>query len=481
MLKLFKKSIALQLWLVMILLVLTILWLTGFVQTKVLEQTYYKQHLDQLTTEGKKVVHNIENNNSGGVNALSHILGLNIMIVTEDGYLKECRGMGMDMAPGTETDIFGHHGIPWGEKELQEVIQGETLYYVGKNNFLDQDVISVALPYQKLEERGMVMVSAPLSPVADRVAVLQRVTLYSGIGGIIIATLLSFLLSRSVSYPLVRMNRVARAISRGDYSQKLAIKREDEVGVLANTLDTLSRELEEKIATIERLDNTRRDFIANVSHELRTPLSVMQACTEALADGIAETEEERKEYLENIHQELLRLRRLASEVLDLRKLESGNIDFNFYPVDIFKVLQEVTHTFSAIAQKKNISLEQELDDSLPGLIRTNEDKIKQVFINILDNAVKVTPEGGKVSIKANMENGRIKFVICDSGPGINPKEQPLIWERFYKTDKSRNREGSGTGLGLPLVKRIIEAHGGEIWVESTPGQGTAFIFIVPIA
>jgi len=476
----FKKSIMLQLWLVMILLVLTTLWLTGFVQTKVLKQTYYGQHVNQLTMEGQKVVNKIESaEDPQDISTLSHILGLNIMIVNEEGYIKECRGMGMDMPPGTNADVFGHHGIPWGKEEFQKIIEGENLYYIGKNYLIDQDVLSVALPYQTPQEKGMVLVSAPLAPIAERITMLQKVTIYSGIGGIILATLLSLFLSRSVSYPLVKMNKVALAISKGDYSNRLDIKREDEIGVLANTLNSMSQEIQEKIAAIEKLDNARRDFIANVSHELRTPLSVMQACTEALADGIAETEEERQEYLENINQEILRLRRLVSEVLDLRKFESGNIDFNLYPVSVSELMQEVTKIFNTVAMKRNINLQYNLEEGLPDTIKANKDKIKQVFVNLLDNAMRLTPTGGNISVKTEKDNEFVKFTIKDSGPGIDENEQQLIWERFYKADKSRNRTSLGTGLGLPLVKSIVEAHGGEIWVESRPGEGAAFSFTIP--
>ncbi len=477
--KMFKKSIMLQLWLVMTLLVLTTLWLIGFVQTKVLEQTYYGQHINQLTIEGQKVVNKVQSGeNPADLSTLSHILGLNIMIVNEEGYIQECRGMGMDMSPGTDVDVFGHHGIPWGKEEFEKILQGEEMHYIGRNTLIDQDVLSVALPYQAPQEKGMVMVSAPLAPITERVSILQRVTVYTGIGGILLATLLSLFLSRSVSFPLVKMNKVASAISRGDYSNRLNIYREDEIGVLANTLNSMSQEIEEKISAIERMDNARRDFIANVSHELRTPLSVMQACNEALTDDIAETEEERQEYLESINQEILRLRRLVSEVLDLRKLESGNADFSFYPVNVTSLIHEVTKIFNTVALKKNIDLQLNLEGEVPD-IRANKDKIKQVFVNLLDNAMKATPEGSNIKVEMAKANGFVKFEVKDSGTGIDQNEQQLIWERFYKADKSRNRSGFGTGLGLPLVKRIVEAHGGEIWVESSPGEGAAFIFTLP--
>jgi len=478
--RIFKKNIMLQLWLVMILLVLTTLWLVGFVQTKVLEQTYYGQHIDQLTIEGEKVVNKVESaGDPESISTLSHILGLNIMIVNEDGYIKECRGMGMDMPPGTNADVFGHHGIPWGKEEFSKIIQGEKLHYIGKNPLIDQDVLSVALPYRAPSEKGMVMVSAPLAPIAERIAILQRVTIYTGFGGILLATLLSLFLSRSVSYPLVKMNKVARAISRGDYSNRLDIDREDEIGVLAKTLNSMSQEIQEKISAIEKLDNARRDFLANVSHELRTPLSVMQACNEALVDDIAETQEERQEYLNTINKEILRLRRLVSEVLDLRKLEAGNIDFEFHPVNISELVQEISQIFNTVAVKKNIRLQTHWEEDLPQNIKANKDKIKQVFVNLMDNAIRVTPEGGEIQIKVENAKESVKFTIKDSGPGIEKNEQELIWERFYKTDKAKNRSGLGTGLGLPMVKRIVEAHGGRVWVESAPGEGAAFIFTVP--
>ncbi|WP_051273435.1 sensor histidine kinase [Desulfotruncus alcoholivorax] len=480
-----RRSVVLKLWLIMVTLVLIILYITGVLQTAKLRQLYYNQQLELLTGEAKHIstIKNINDQNMN-VNLLSTLAGAfkgNIMVINKQGYIVHCIGMGMSMknVAGEKISVVGHHDLPWKKSDLQAIMQGKTVSYRGAYHFLNSDVLTVAVPlYNEGQVTGAVMLSSPLGPIEERIGTLQRNTLYAGMIGIVLATVLSLLLSRTISRPLLKMHRAARSMAFGDYSRRVEVKSQDEIGLLANSLNTLAAELQEKITTLERLDKTRREFVANVSHELRTPLSIIQGYTEALMDGMAESEAERNKYLADIHEEILRLRRLVAEILDLRKIEAGRLEMKTREVSLAHLASQVFKQFQALAKDKQITASL---DFVPGsyTVKVDPDRIKQVLINLIDNAVRVTPPGGQVKVSLKEFKDTVQVSVTDSGPGILPEEQPLIWERFYKVDKSRARTGGGTGLGLAIAKNIIEAHGGSIDVSSKPGRGSTFYFVIP--
>lgn len=481
-----SKSIVLKLWLVMVTLVLIVLYFTGTVQSGKLKKLYYSQQLEQMTKEAEHIAagQGINDNNLSSTHYLSTLADAfngNIMVTDVNGYIEHCVGMGMNIsaANGQNVSIVGHHDIPFKEEDLQSVLQGKVVSYRGPYHFLDTDVLTVAVPvYKEGKIAGTVMLSAPIAPIEERIADLQRITQYAGLVGIILATFLSLLFSRTLSRPLLNMNQAARAMARGDYSRRMDVQSKDEIGLLAESLNSLATELQEKIAALERLDQTRREFVANVSHELRTPLSIMQGYTEALIDGMASSEADRQKYLGNIHEEILRLRRLVTEILDLRKIEAGQLEMDMKAVSLSDIARRVISKLQALAEEKNISISQHFPPGLP-TAQADPDRLEQVFINLLDNAMRVTPAGGKVEVTIKDLKEKFQISISDNGPGIPLEEQPLIWERFYKVDKSRARRGDGTGLGLAIVKEIVEAHGGSIEVTSKPGEGSIFVFTIP--
>ncbi|MCL6635344.1 MAG: cell wall metabolism sensor histidine kinase WalK [Peptococcaceae bacterium] len=481
----FSKSILLKLWLVMVGLVLVVLYFTGTVQTGKLKELYYSQQLEQMTKEAEHIAASLGiyggSQNDHYLAALADALNGNVMVTDTGGYIEQCVGMGMDMrnVAHQRINVTGHHDIPLKEPELQSVLQGKAISYRGPYHFLGTDVLTVAVPlYQEGRVTGTVMLSAPLAPIEERIAELQRVTRYAGLVGIILATFLSLLFSRTLSRPLLNMNQAARAMARGDYSRRIEVKSKDEMGLLAESLNSLATKLQDKIAALERLDRTRREFVANVSHELRTPLSIMQGYTEALLDGMAGSEADRQKYLGNIHEEILRLRRLVTEILDLRKIEAGRVEMEMKEVSLADIAGRVVDKLRALAEEKKIKVIQNFPPG-PAKAWADPDRLEQVFINLLDNAIRVTHSGGRVEVAVKDLKGEIVISVSDDGPGITPEEQPLIWERFYKVDKSRTRKGGGTGLGLAIVKEIVEAHGGSIKVVSKPGEGSTFVFTIP--
>ncbi|WP_421379331.1 ATP-binding protein [Bacillus salacetis] len=230
-----------------------------------------------------------------------------------------------------------------------------------------------------------------------------------------------------------------------------------------------------------RLDKLRKDFIANVSHELRTPIAMLQGYSEAIIDDIAASEEEKKEIAKIIYDESLRMGRLVNDLLDLARMEAGHITLNKEMTDVSRFLERVTNKFQGIAKEKNISLNYlgNKSEKSNQQLFIDPDRLEQVLTNLIDNALRHTPETGSVSVNYKPSKSGILVEVSDSGSGIPEEDLPFVFERFYKADKARTRGKSGTGLGLAIAKNIIEAHNGQISVHSKLDQGTTFSFFLP--
>ncbi|RAW14665.1 sensor histidine kinase [Paenibacillus taichungensis] len=234
-----------------------------------------------------------------------------------------------------------------------------------------------------------------------------------------------------------------------------------------------------------RLEKMRRDFVANVSHEIRTPLSMMQGYSEALLDGMAASPEESEELIQVIHDESLRMGRLVKDLLDLARMEAGHTDMAVKEVDLVELLERVYRKFSVRSKEQGIHLSFECRQTSIELYQADEDRLEQVFTNLLDNAFRHTPTGKNVVISAELltdiRTPVGKVTVKDEGVGIPSSDLPFIFERFYKADKARVRgESVGTGLGLAIVKNIVDAHHGTIIVNSVLGEGTEFILQFPV-
>lgn len=235
-----------------------------------------------------------------------------------------------------------------------------------------------------------------------------------------------------------------------------------------------------------RVEKLRKDFVANVSHELRTPLSMVQGYSEALLDDIAASPEERKELVQVIYDESLRMGRLVADFLDLARMEAGHLDMNYQPVDMNALVGRVYRKFSALAKERGIGLSRSEERDDLTLEEADADRLEQVLTNLLDNAIRHTPAGAGIRIAAERVGGlrgdELKLQVADEGQGIPQEDLPYIFERFYKADKARKRDNKGgTGLGLAIVKNLVEAHGGRIAATSEPGIGTTFTIHLPVA
>jgi two-component system, OmpR family, phosphate regulon sensor histidine kinase PhoR len=228
----------------------------------------------------------------------------------------------------------------------------------------------------------------------------------------------------------------------------------------------------------ERVEKTRRDFIANVSHELRTPLTSIQGYTETLLDSASGNEAER-EFLEIIRKNATRMARLTEDLLTLARVESGEQRFDIQPVAPGELLQEAIQSFREIARAQKIELQ--IEDTSTSDVNADRDAVHQIFSNLIDNALKYAAAGGRIILGARPAESGVEFYVQDFGPGIPSEHLPRLFERFYRVDKARSRESGGTGLGLAIAKHIMLAHDGSIRAESELNHGSTFLFTLPVA
>jgi len=234
------------------------------------------------------------------------------------------------------------------------------------------------------------------------------------------------------------------------------------------------------ITELRRLEKVRQDFVANVSHELRTPVASIKGYAETLLSGAMDDKQALKEFLGTIHENSDRLVNLINDLLDLARIESGRMKISPVAMEAAPVILRCLHILEKTVQDKKLSVSMELPDKMSRVL-ADEARFSQVVLNILDNAVKYTPEGGSIFVKARVHDKMVQFDVTDTGIGIPEQDLPRIFERFYRVDKARSRDLGGTGLGLSIVKHIVLAHGGEVWASSQLGRGTTFSFTLPQA
>ena len=255
------------------------------------------------------------------------------------------------------------------------------------------------------------------------------------------------------------------------YIQSIAIP-------LGDSLNEQILLLFQDLTRIRHLETVRRDFVSNISHELRTPLASLKALTETLQTGALEDPPAARRFLDRMVTEVDALSHMVSELLELTRIESGQVPFQFAPVAPEELITAAVERLRVQAQRVgleiNININEQIED-----VRADKPRLEQVLVNLIHNAIKFTPPPGKITVATQKDGDKIQFSIQDTGIGIPSEDLPRVFERFYKTDRART--GGGTGLGLAIARHIVEAHGGKIWVKSVEGEGSIFFFTIPIA
>ena len=296
-----------------------------------------------------------------------------------------------------------------------------------------------------------------------------RFFLWGGLVAIAVALILTFVLSRRILSPMKDLSQAAGKLGRGDFSQRVDVDDRGEVGELAESFNVMA-------GNLERNELLRRNMVADVAHELRTPLSNLSGYLEAIRDGVVKPDHET---MRSLCEESSTLSRLVDDLQELSLAEAGELKLTLQAESITKLIKEILEAVRAKADAKNIQLSSDIPKRLPK-VNIDIHRIRQGLNNLLQNAISHTGEKGNINITAGKQADEIVVSVSDTGEGISAEDLPNIFERFYRVDKSRTRSTGGSGLGLTIARRLVEAHGGKITVKSEQGKGSTFTFTLPI-
>jgi len=308
----------------------------------------------------------------------------------------------------------------------------------------------------------------------------QWIVIAFALSSIVLALILGYAISWSLIGPVKEIEGRLNQIAAGDFTKRVHVINQDELGILAANVNRMCEELGRLYQQLEAASKHKSQFLANMSHELRTPLNAILGYTELIVDGIyGETPDKMQSVLKRIESNGRHLLGLINDILDLSKIEAGQLVLALDDYSLKDVVYGVCSAVEPLANEKKLKFKVEVPPTLPSG-RGDERRLTQVLLNLVGNAIKFT-DTGEVAIKASVADGAFTIAVRDTGPGISPADQAKLFQEFQQADNSITRKKGGTGLGLAISKRIIELHGGRIWVESSAGHGSTFAFTLPVA
>ncbi|MCF6095731.1 HAMP domain-containing histidine kinase [Thermovorax subterraneus] len=447
------KSIKVKLYLYTFSMVFLILVATFILQGNIIERGFsgsLKQSMESYAAEISKYITSNRNYQYLAEQIAASING-RVSVYDSSGTLMESYGRLMfGRTARTEREILG------------EVLSGRTVYRTDQRNFQRSTVSTLGFPAKKDDKViAAIFIHSPLSGIKSEV----KNTMKNILALFLIASAVSFagayLLSNSFTRPILKITGAAKEISSGNYDVRISVENRDEIGELAQTINELAKSL-------KNYENLRRDFIANTTHELRTPISIIKSYAEAIYDGILNSEEV-KEYSYSIIEESDKLNNLVNEILELSKLQSGGIKLNLKMINLKILLEGILKELEIL--KGDRTIHTDLDDIAAA---GDEELLKRAFTNIIINAVNHTGPSGNIYISSK-QNGKWAVIsISDDGPGIDERDLPYIFNRFFSKDKRR-----AGGLGLAIANEIVMMHSGRIEVKSKKGSGSVFMVILP--
>lgn len=458
-------------------LVITAVALTAvdFLASRIAERTYVETLTQELSGKARMLGvlgdRGLAKVSSDDMEALAAAAGGRITLIEPGG----------KVVNDSEADPsrMANHG---NRAEVIEALAGRIGSSIRKSPTLGTDFLYVAVPIGQ----GALRLAMPLNQVEERIADIRAQLLVYTALAFLPAIFVAALLARSISAKLGRIIEYASRLASGDFKVRLEQQGSDELGVLGRQLNETGQKLqgmfealESEHTKLENQERIRKDFVINVSHELRTPLASIQGYTETLIDGAIHDPDNNIRFLHIIRQNAERLGRLTADLLTLSgiELKSRKFQFAFYPAG--GLIEDCINSLKPVAAKKNISLSLAAGDTA-GAVFCDFEAVHQIIGNLVDNAIKYTPEGGSVWVDARPAGSFVEISVHDTGMGIPAADLPRLFERFYRVDKARSRELGGTGLGLAIVKHLVKAHNGTIRVESELGNGSTFVFTLPV-
>ncbi len=398
----------------------------------------------------------------GTIDAISEIIDSTIFLVDENGQCYYSVG---------ESHNAPKNGYIINQNVILKSSKGKYVESGNLSGALGERCFVVGYPIIKNGvQSGVVFASVPLKQSNTYTTEIFKITLYAGLIVLLIAFISTYLASAQLTKPLRQMAAVVKRVERGDFSAKLSLERQDEIGLLADAINKM-------VISIGALEGMRREFVSSVSHELKTPMTTISGFVDGILDGTIKPEEQSK-YLRIVSDETKRLSRLVNSMLQLSRLESEEMKLNKTTFNISDMIISVFLSFEQKIDEKNLTISG-LDLLQPISITADKDLIYQVVYNLTENAIKFSNKDGEISVVSSATKQNVNFSIKNTGEGLNSQEISKIFDRFYKTDRSRSKDKSGMGFGLYIVKTIINMHNGKINVDSVLGEYTQFDVTLP--
>ena len=452
-----KNSLLNKIWIYLIIFSASIMGFLWFFQVLFLD-AYYEY---VKTNEVKKVATNIINNYdeynikeildnySFQENVCIDVVYKNMEIYSSNNLNRGCIGLNSKNKNVMEDKI-----------EFQNSSDTIKLYKYINREFKNK-IVMYAI---KLDEDTYVYINSSVEILSSTTNILGSQLIYVTILVLILSLIISYFISKVISKPIVKINETAKKMASGDYKTKFEI--DENIKELNELVDTLNETCNE----LSKTDEVRRELLANVSHDLKTPLTMIKAYSEMIKDISYDDKEKTFEYLNTIIDETNRLNLLVNDILDLSKLQSNIDDLNTQKNDINELIKNIVDHF----KYSNVSIEY---NGIPNtIVEIDKKKIEQVIYNLISNAINYVGEDNKIIVNLTKEKEYYLIEVIDHGSGINEKDLEFIWDKYYKTDKTHNRNTIGTGLGLSIVKNILEQHKFEYGVKSKKNKGTTFYF-----
>ena len=402
---------------------------------------------------------------------VSSSINADIYICDLDGNVIICKDAQMDN--GTYGTCNEHSRIKIPQSVITQAEKKQYVHLGEVGDVYDSGYLLVCQPITVKDRTIAVVVGAEpsIATMTPYVNSITKMFLFSAIVAFIVAGVCIYVTTYSLTKPLSMMAKVTKSYAKGDFSTRIDVKGHDELATLALSLNKMAQSL-------SALEYSRRSFIANVSHELKTPMTTIAGFIDGILDGTISKEEEEK-YLKIVSDEVKRLSRLVASMLNLSKIEAGEMSIELKKIDLSGLLFNSLLTFEKLINDKSIEITG-LDKMESITVNADEELMHQVLYNLIDNAVKFTPEYGVIDVRMQKDSDSVTVFIRNSGKGIPKEEISRIFERFYKVDKSRSYDVKSTGLGLYIVKSIVEMHSGKVGADSKEGEYTEFYFSLPL-
>lgn len=434
------------------------------------EQLIYEDKTDELVSYGRNLMGD-----------LSEEPGQTRRILGEYGRVLEGRDIQFSLFDSDSAVIYSSGRpaslIKLRQEEWDKIRNGQAIIVNQEFERSDVAVTFTLLPYIRGGQfTGGVLLTSPISGSREIISELNRYLLWAMLAALAASLLLGWGLSAFHVKRLKRLRNAASLVASGDYSVRVPSSKVDEIGELSEDFNGMAEQLEESMDEIDRLENRRRQFIADVSHEMRTPLTTIRGTLDGLRDGMIQ-EQERERALALAGKETRRLIRLVNENLDYEKIRSGQITLEKTEILLDELLPLIAEQLEPLAEEKGNTIRAEADSSV--LVFADYDRLTQILINITKNSIQFTREG-TITLRGYMDGGSAVIEINDTGEGIDPEDVERIWDRFYRAGVSRTSNPFGEfGLGLSIVRQLVRLHGGTVDVESQKGAGTRFVLRFP--